>query len=339
MDSVGRGQKIPFIAVLTNPVPKGQIETSGTFGPWNLVDPASTPVSGKYAFAHADLNTIDGLAGILSSEGTFGGPINRIHVEGTTSTPDFQVDAGGQAVPLTTTFSAVVDGSDGDTRLERVDGRFLDTDVSARGAIVQVQGAPGRRIEVDMTIDKGRIDDVLRLAMDSPTPVLRGAVHLQARLVIPAEKAKVLDKLSLRGTFGLSQAKFTSPAVQTKIVSLSRRGQGKKQDEPLGDVVSDLKGRFVIDHGVATFSELTFGVPGALVALSGRYVIRSETMAFHGSLRTKATLSQAVGGFKSLFLKPFDPFFRKKGAGMVLPIKIVGTRKDPKFGLELFGKK
>jgi len=339
MDSVGRGQKIPFLAVLTNPVPQGQIETSGTFGPWNLDSPASTHLSGNYSFAHADLNTIDGLSGILSSEGTFEGPINRIHVQGTTDTPAFQIDAGGQPVPLKTNFSAIVDGSDGDTRLERVDGHFLGTDLTAAGAIVQQQGVPGRRIEVNIGIDNGRIEDVLRMAMDSPTPVLRGALHLQARLVIPPEKAKVLDKLNLRGSFGLSQATFTNSSVQTKIVGLSRRGQGKSQDEPIGDVLSNLKGRFVIDRASATFSELTFGVPGALVALSGRYSIRAEQVDFHGTLRTKATLSQAAGGgLKSLFLKPFDPFFRKDGAGMVLPIKIVGPRKSPKFGLELFGR-
>jgi hypothetical protein len=107
----------------------------------------------------------------------------------------------------------------------------------------------------------------------------------------------------------------------------------------MGDVMSNLTGRFAIDRGSARFSELTFDVPGAVVALSGRYGIRSEQLDFHGNLRMKATLSQAVGGgLKSLFLRPFDRFFRKDGAGTVLPIKIVGPRKDPKFGLELFGR-
>src|ERR1700730_5603610 len=55
MDSVGRGQAIPFLAVLTNPIPKGEIETSGAFGPWNIARPSNTPVSGNYSFAHADL--------------------------------------------------------------------------------------------------------------------------------------------------------------------------------------------------------------------------------------------------------------------------------------------
>ena len=39
------------------------------------------------------------------------------------------------------------------------------------------------------------------------------------------------------------------------------------------------------------------------------------------------------------FGRTVDPFFKKNGKGTVLPIKITGNRKDPKFGLELFGKK
>jgi len=30
-----------------------------------------------------------------------------------------------------------------------------------------------------------------------------------------------------------------------------------------------------------------------------------------------------------------DPFFEKKGAGTVLPIKITGTRDSPSFGLNI----
>jgi hypothetical protein len=339
MDTVGRGYKVPYIAVLTNPVPKGDIETSGTFGPWNIARPARTPVSGKYVFANADLNTIEGLAGVLSSEGTFDGPLNRIHVQGTTDTPKFQVDAGGQAVPLKTRFSAFVDGSDGDTILDNVDARFLNTEMNAKGAVIGFEGVQGRQIEVDVRVNNGRVEDLLRLAVDSPKPILRGAVQFAAKLVIPPRKAKVLDKMSLRGAFGLTGAKFTDSSVQSKIIGLSRHGQGKKADEPVGEVMSDLRGKFAIDNAVASFPELKFGVPGALVDLSGRYAMRTQDMDFHGHLVMDATLSEAAGGgLKSFFLKAVDPFFKKNGKGAVVPIKITGNRKDPKFGLDLFKK-
>jgi hypothetical protein len=340
MDSVGIHQQVPYIATLTNPIPEGEVEASGTFGPYNAPHPARTPVSGKYTFANANLDTIDGLEGTLNSKGEFGGPLNRIQVRGTTEAQNFQIDAGGLPVPLSTSFTAVVDGSDGDTYLKQVDAKFLSTELVAKGAVIGLEGVKGRQIDVDVRMQKGRIEDLLKLAMNSERPILTGPSQLQAKLVIPAEKGKkVIDKLKLRGTFGLSQAKFTDPSVQAKLIGLSRRGQGIGKDEPMSDVLSNLQGRFVVENATASFSQLTFGVPGAEVRLAGRYGLRSETLDFRGELRLQAPLSQvAGGGVKGFFLKAFDPFFREPGAGMVLPIKITGTREDPKFGLDMFGK-
>jgi hypothetical protein len=297
-------------------------------------------VVGKYAFLNADLNTIDGLSGILSSQGAFEGPLNRIRVQGTTDTPEFQVDAGGQPVPLKTRFDAVVDGSDGDTILDNVDATFLNTSMTAKGKVIGIEGVPGRRVELSVQVPRGRVEDLLRLALDSPKPPLRGAVQFAASIVIPPQKAKVLDKLSLRGTFGLTRATFTDPTVQEKIAGLSRHGQGKKDDDEMGNVMSNLRGKFAIENGKARFSDLEFGVPGALVQLAGAYGMRSGALDFHGHLTMDATISQAAGGgVKGFFLKAVDPFFRKNGKGAVLPIKIIGTRAAPEFKLDLFGKK
>src|SRR5687767_346910 len=180
MASLGVNETIPYIATLTNPVPKGEIETSGTFGPWNVAHPDRTPITGKYVFANANLDTIHGLAGVLSSTGEFHGPIDRIEVEGTTDSPNFQVDAGGSPVPLKTRFRAVVDGSDGDTYLQQVDASFLDTSMTARGAVIGTEGIPGRRIELDVVMEQGRIEDLLRLAVESENPILLGAARLKA---------------------------------------------------------------------------------------------------------------------------------------------------------------
>ncbi len=337
MQSLGIGQTIPYIATLTNPVPKGEIETSGTFGPWNVAHPSRTPIAGKYVFANANLDTINGLAGVLSSTGEFNGPINRIEVQGTTDAPKFQIDAGGQPVPLKTRFTAIVDGSDGDTYLKQVDASFLETSMTARGAVIGLEGVPGRRIEVDVIMEKGRIEDLLRLAVNSEKPILLGAARLEAKLVIPPEKKKVIDKLQLSGEFLLSQATFTDAGVQTKLTGLSRRGQGMDKDEEMGDVLSNLRGRFAVANAEVRFSSLTFSVPGAAVELAGRYGMRDELIDFKGKLKMQATLSEvAGGGVKGFFLKPFNPFFKEKGSGLVLPIKIAGTRKAPKFGLDMF---
>jgi len=52
----------------------------------------------------------------------------------------------------------------------------------------------------------------------------------------------------------------------------------------------------------------------------------------------QAKLSQTVTGKKSFFLKLADPFFKRDGAGSVVPIRISGTRDAPKFALDLFHK-
>jgi hypothetical protein len=147
----------------------------------------------------------------------------------------------------------------------------------------------------------------------------------------------VSQRLEVEGRFGLAETQFTDQGVQSKMESLSRRSQGKDEDDPIGKVMTNLRGQIRLTGGTARLSRLTFEVPGARVALDGTYALASGALAFRGTLRMQASMSDAVGGFKSIFLKPFNPIFRKDGAGAVIPIKIEGTRKDPKFGLE-FGK-
>jgi hypothetical protein len=45
-----------------------------------------------------------------------------------------------------------------------------------------------------------------------------------------------------------------------------------------------------------------------------------------------------VTGWKSVLLKPVDPFFHKNGAGTEVAIKVTGTQSEPHFGLDLGGK-
>ena len=63
--------------------------------------------------------------------------------------------------------------------------------------------------------------------------------------------------------------------------------------------------------------------------------MKSEALDFHGHLLLDAKLSQTVTGKKSLLLKFVDPFFKRRGGGSSIPIKIVGTRSQPEFGLDL----
>jgi hypothetical protein len=115
---------------------------------------------------------------------------------------------------------------------------------------------------------------------------------------------------------------------------LSRRAQGKKPDEPIGPIASDMHGRFVLKHGTIRFEPLAFGLPGADITLTGVYGLRSQTLDFSGTLRMDASISKAAGGgIKGFFLKAVDPIFRRQGKGAVIPITITGPREQPKFGV------
>lgn len=333
---VGFNRAMPFEALLTNPVPEGDIDVTGSFGPWIAHDPGATPVSGRFEFKNADLGTIKGIGGMLDAEGAFDGVLERIAVRGTTVTPDFSVDVGGGTVPLQTRFDAVVDGTDGDTHLRRIEATFRRTSLVATGAVTGTPGVKGRHVTLDVDMGRGRIEDVLRLAVDASEPLMTGDMRMKTGLRLPPGKAPVSERLELAGAFDLSRGEFADGAVQRKLVSLSRRGRGANDEAvAAGEVVSDLRGTFEMSRGVLDFSSLTFGVPGAQVRIAGRYGLRTQALDFLGHLRMQATVSQAMGGgVKGFFLKPFDPLFKRDGAGAVVPIKIEGTRKEPKFGLD-----
>ena len=336
MHSVGLDRPAKFSAQLANAVPPGEIDTHGSFGPWSPDDPGQTSLAAEYTFDKADLGYFKGISGILSSTGKFGGVLEKIEVEGKTSTPDFTVSIGGHPLDLETVFSATVDGTNGDTLLHPVTARLLNTVIVAQGGVVKSQDKDrkGKEITLDVTVDKGRIEDLLRLAVKSDQPPLKGAINFRTKFDLPPGKGDLTDRLNLNGKFDVQQAQFTSPEVTAKIETLSRKAQGQPENKDAGSSVSQLRGNFVLDNGVIGFRGLTFTVTGAQVALDGKYGLDKEDLDFHGKLRMQAKISQTTTGVKSFVLKAVDPFFRKDGQTEV-PIKITGQRAHPSFGLDL----
>jgi hypothetical protein len=145
--------------------------------------------------------------------------------------------------------------------------------------------------------------------------------------------------MTLDGSFAVTNGRWSSPEMREKLQSFSRHAEGQPQDQDSGSAVTDLKGRFVLQDGMVTFSELTFSVPGAGVELAGTYNIHSQTIDMQGHLMMRAKLSQTVTGPKSFFLKAIDPLFSKDGAGTDLPISITGTQEHPVFNVTVFHKK
>jgi AsmA-like C-terminal region len=338
MRSVDAHKRFDFHGNLTNAKPKGEIFTKGTFGPWDAEEPGDTHVSGTYDFSNADLGPLPGIGGILSSTGRYLGQLNRLEVEGQTDTPNFSLDPVGRPLPLHTDFSATVDGTDGDTYLHPVRAILLRSLIIANGSVIRSSSKSGHVIALEINAPKARLQDILRLATKSNEPVMSGEVSIKAKMLLPPGKQKIVDRLHLEGRFGVADAEFGSTEVREKLESLSRHALGKPNNEDAGSALTDLSGNFQLARSLAAFRNLDFNVPGAEIKLDGNYALRSEVLDFHGDLRMRARLSQTVTGPKSVFLKFVDPFFKKDGAGSVVPIRISGTRESPKFALALFKK-
>jgi hypothetical protein len=332
--NVGSGQAMPFRAALTNAVPPGEIDTTGTFGPWVPDEPGDSALAGTFTFAKADLSVFRGIAGMLAAKGSFGGTLDRLDVDGETNTPDFSVRLGGHAFPLHAKYRAIVDGTNGDTILDRIDATFLESALSAKGSVVDAPpNVKGRIVSLDIAMDKARIEDVMRMAVKGEPP-MRGGLKLNTKFVLPPGESDVPERLRLDGDFAVARVRFTSYDVQAKINELSRRSRGRA-DQPTDRVASDFNGRFRLGDGRLALPALTFAVPGAQVQLAGRYSLKPETLDFQGQLLMDAKVSQTQTGIKSLLLKAVDPLFNRRGGGSAIPIHIRGKRSDPDFGLDV----
>jgi hypothetical protein len=324
-----------FHATLTNSVPAGEIESDGEFGPWQADVPSKTPAIGKYTFQDADLGTLKGLRGILSSEGRFSGPLDYLRVEGTTDTPDFCLRTADYPMALHTEFSAVVDGTNGDTYLNKVTARFWHTTLAVHGKIENLDPAvKGKTILLDAVSQDARVEDLIRLAVKTDEPIMTGIARLRTKISIPEGDSDLIDRLRINGQFLIADGQFTTPEIQKKVDVLSRKGQGRPKAMEINSVTSEMAGNFQVRGGVVTFSNFNFGVIGASVYLTGTYNLDGGALNFHGNLVMQAKLSQTMTGAKSFFLKALDPFFKGKNAGTVLAIKITGTKNNPAFGLD-----
>jgi hypothetical protein len=324
-----------FEAVLSNPLPEGLVRTSGTFGPWNRGEPSLTPVAGDFTFTGADLATFTGIEGTLEAGGTYRGVLAQLIVAGDANVPDFRLERAGNAAGLRAEFDACVDGTDGDTYLDRVDARLRDTPIAASGKIEGRPGTRGRFIALDVQIDRGRVEDLVRLVVRGERSLVTGRLLLRAHVLLPPGRGDVVGRLHVNGRFGLEESRFAGDGVQRKIGELSRRGRGEPAEPVDPRVVSNLQGRFTLAEGVLAFPTLAFDVPGASVQLAGQYTLHAETLDFKGQLRLDAKVSETTTGVKSLLLKVVDPLFSRKGAGTVLPIVVSGTVDEPQFGVDV----
>jgi hypothetical protein len=337
LNGAGQGREMAFHAALRNPTPPGDIRADGRFGPLRRDDPGKTPASGAYVFEHADLGAFAAIGGMLSSSGKFGGVLEQLEVKGNAEVPNFEVDRShGHAVNLKTEFAATVNGMDGDVALKSVSLDFGKTSVSAHGEVAGRAGADGKTVTLAGTQQKGTIQDWLWLLAKTEHPALTGAMNFRAQAEVPPGEQDFIQRVNLQGDFVIGSADFTKPTTQEAVDNLSQVALGGKPNEaPPAEVAENMKGHVEMKNAIATFSDLYFGVPGALAHMHGTYGILTEKIDLHGNLRVDRKLSKGSTGIKAALLKVAEPFFKKKNQGEIVPIKMDGTFEHPSYGLEV----
>jgi len=336
LESVGAGLGMKYEASLINAKPPGNIQSTGTFGPWSAQEPGETPLAGEYRLDHADLGVFNGIAGTLRSTGRFEGKLSAINASGDASIPNFRLRMAGNPVPLSARFTVLVDGGNGNTILKPVVARLGSTSFTTSGGIIRHEAGLPRAISLDVSMPNGDLRDVLRLAMRGE-PFMEGRLALKTKIDIPPLTGKVREKLKLDGHFEVLDGKLLRSNIQNQLNGLSRRAQGNPQDSETDQAVSQMTGVFQLDNALIHFSQLSFGVPGAKLDLAGNYDLDADSLAFSGTVKLQATVSEMVTGWKRWALKPVDRFFEKEGAGTFLRFHIGGTSRKPKFGLDLRG--
>jgi AsmA-like C-terminal region len=324
-----------FSAQVISPKPRADIMAIGRLGPWNARDPSSTPLQGEYKMPRCDLTTLPGLKGMLSSQGRFQGILKRLEITGDTESSDFSLSLSGRPESFRASFQAVVDASDGSASIQSMNGLLQSSPFVATGLVRNIQEDRHREIVLDVSVNQGRLEDVVPLAVKSETSPISGALRVKAKLEILPGDQDLLNRLRLDGDFAATNARFSSLDLRERLRDASRKAEGHPDDAAAGSSLSSMRGHVRLDNGAAEFSGLVFELEGATAQLNGSYQLANERLDLHGELSMEASLSQTASGAKKLLLKAAEPFFRGKHGGSRVPIKISGTRSDPKFGLDL----
>jgi hypothetical protein len=335
LNSVAEDRPMSFHASLLNAKPPGEIRTDGQFGPLRPQNVGQTVLSGSYGFQRADLGIFPGIAGTLSSTGKFSGVLEQIDVQGSTDAPDFQITRTDHAVHLKTQFHGIVNGMDGDVSLQSVQAQFERTSLVSQVEVAKKAASAGKTVSLGVTELQGRIQDWLRLLSVGDPPALTGAMNFRAQVLVPPGKGRFIERLNLRGDFGIDAASFIHPTTQEKVDNLSQLAQGGKENDDPTSVVENLKGHVALNHAIATFSDLSFSVPGALAHMHGTYGLLTQQINLHGTLQLDNKLSKGSTGVKSVLLKSVEPFLKKKNKGEIVPIKVGGTFRQPSYGLDV----
>jgi AsmA-like C-terminal region len=324
-----QGETISYSLDMQNARPTGRIQAHGSFGPLLANKLEATPVTGDFTFTGVNLSEIHGLHGTFSAVGRFQGRLGEIEGSAQSSAPDFSV-ARGHRTLVEAALSCAVNGLNGNITLHAVDVRMGSSVIHAEGNIA---GSP-KLTSIDLLVKKGRVEDLLRPFLTSETPVTGPVfLHGHANLAAAGSDASFFERLTMSGAFSVLGERFTDTTTERNLTAFSQRAQGlKTAKDPRAElaVLPNVAATVSVRNGIAQMSPLMVHLPGAAVHLNGAFDLRNQDVRLTGDLRMQSDISHVTTGFKAILLKPLAPFFKKKGAGAVVPIAITGTPRHYK---------
>ncbi|HEX8925570.1 MAG TPA: hypothetical protein VF786_07240 [Terriglobales bacterium] len=327
-----------FSATINLPLPQMTVETTGAFGPFVKGNIDATPVSGEFKVDRATLAPFDALRGKLTSSGKFNGTFGTVDLVGNASSPDFALTKVGHELPVSADFRAQVTIKNGEITFRSIEAELGTTSIHGNGVISPIrQDAPGF-LNLDFTAPSGSVNDLLWLFSKAPEPDMIGPIRFHTIAALARKPQHFLQEIVLKGNFVINDARFSSPATQTKLEKLSKRAEGQPDAPPSYTPVALLSGDVYLHDGVAHLSNVEFRVDGADAHGGGTFDVEDKKVDLNGKLRMQAELSNTTKGFKSKLLKLIDPFYKKHGAGADVPVSITGTASHPKFDVHVLKK-
>ena len=266
---------------------------------------------------------------MLSSTGKYSGVLERIEVQGETETPDFSIDTSGQPVSLQDELSR-----GGGRHQRRHLSRSRSTLASAKRSSSQGGGGssrgcqrPARRSRCRDRGGAHRGRPAAGGERPGPDHDRADAVWRRRSFCLPATATSSTNwscrarSISTQRTFrqdGHSAAHQRAQSARARAIG--RRGTSS--------VVSKLSGRFTLRRGTAQFHE--FIVRRSRRGRSACRDVRPQTrvLDFAGDLLLDASLSQTTTGMEIRAARLAQPFFRRRGGGSKLPIKVTGPRRS-----------
>ena len=330
--NVEPNQPLTYSAVVMIPKPQGVVRANGSVGPIHPHDYARTAVSGRYALLSADLSKLHGVSGNAVADGHYSGTFSDIEVLGKASIPGFR-SGSAQPVDIGADYRLSVDATNGDVQIQNAQVKSGAGLISASGFVA---GSP-KKLSITIATKDSPVGDLLKM-VQRENPSVAGTINFKATLDVGGGPGAFLRRMHLKGEVSLSQVHFIQPHKQHAMDAFSSRVRKDaqriaKDDPPL--ITANAWSHTHFLDGIAYFPDVHVALPGAQALLQGTFNMIDTRIHLKGKLLLQQDISHIATGWKSLLLKPLNPFLRHKGAGTVVSIAVTGTSQYPKIGLDL----